>query len=415
MYTNVWYVAARSEDVAGVPHHVRMLGRDFVLLRDPQGVAHCLSNVCVHRGASLAHGRCHPDGTLACPFHGWRFNAAGRCTEIPSEGAGARIPSAARVDSYPTTEKFGLVWTFLGDEPEQAMPLFDMPEFGNPQWRSVNYDQQWSANYIWTKMANLDHVHLPIVHGTFFGGDNPVRPPDHQIEFLPNGFRTQIQPQPPRPKGAWGKLRDEGRKITSRLTFYVPGFTLRGDIEIGGTDSGIRFVFYETSTPIDDQTTMMRWIFFRNFLLEPKKDADHLKRNLKNLGEDKAIAEAMMPKRPPSVRGERQICVDREDRLMQAFWFLMRQMRERGWQIDHERLAALESAQDAGYRVIPSPGRRQDPAEWVHDVVPRVPAAELAAGFKPFRIRNSAAEESGAGAPPPAEDAATELWDASAG
>ena len=49
--------------------------------------------------------------------------------------------------------------------------------------------------------VNLDHVHLPIVHGTGFGGANPVRPPDHQIEELTNGFRTFIHVQPPQPKG----------------------------------------------------------------------------------------------------------------------------------------------------------------------------------------------------------------------
>ena len=407
MFTNVWYVAARSDEVAGLPHHVRMLGRDFVLYRDPTGAVHCLSNVCVHRGASLAQGQCHSDGTLACPFHAWRFDKDGRCTEIPSEGAGARIPAGAKVDSYPTEERHGLIWTFLGDEPEAAMPIFDMPELGSAEWRGITYEQVWNANYLWAKMSNLDHVHLPVVHGTPFGGDNPVRPPDHKVEILPNGFRTQIQPQPPRPKGDWGKLREEGRKITSRLTFYVPGFTLRGDIEIGGTGSGIRFVFYETSTPIDAHSTMMRWTFFRNFMLEPDKDADHLKRNMKNVHEDKALAEAMMPKRAPAQPGERQIFVDREDRLMQAYWFLMRQMRERGWEIDHERLATLEAQQDAGYLVIPSPGRRREPAGWVHEAVPRVPAAAAVSSNATFTIRNSAAEEAG--------DVTRELWDASAG
>jgi phenylpropionate dioxygenase-like ring-hydroxylating dioxygenase large terminal subunit len=412
MYINVWYVAARSADVAARPHHVRMLGRDFVLFRDHDGQVHCLSDVCIHRGASLSQGRCRPDGTLACPFHGWRFNSHGRCTEIPSEGPGAAVPSGAKVDSYPTAERHGLIWTFLGDEPEQAMAIFDMPEHKDPRWRAVTYDEVWNANYLWAKMANLDHVHLPIVHGTSFGGDNPVRPPDHRVEMLPNGFRTEIRPRPPRPRGEWGKLREGERQITSRLTFYVPGFTLRGDVEIGGTGSGIRFVFYEASTPVDAHRTMMRWIFFRNFMLEPDKDADHLQRNLKNVHEDKAIAEAMMPKRPPTVPGERQIYVDREDRLMQACWLLMRQMRERGWELDHERLAALSTAQDVGYRVIPSPGRRMNPQGWVHDVVPRVPAARAVTSSAAFTLRNTAVEEAGG---PRQEDASRELWDASAG
>jgi phenylpropionate dioxygenase-like ring-hydroxylating dioxygenase large terminal subunit len=389
MYTNVWYVAERSANLGPQPLPVRMLGREFVLYRDPAGQAHCLSGVCPHRGASLGQGRCHPDGTLSCPFHGWRFDGAGRCREIPSEGAGAAVPTAARVDGYPVLERHGLVWVFLGDDPESAMPPYDMPEHDNPAWRGITYEQVWDANYLWAKMSNLDHVHLPIVHGTPFGGDNPVRPPEHEIEWLPNGFRTQIQPQPPRPRGEWSQLRDEGRRVTSRLTFYVPGFTLRGDVEIGGTGTGIRFVFYETSTPIDAHTTMMRWVFFRNFMLEPEKDADHLKRNLKNVHEDKVISEAMRPRRPATVPAEEQLYVDREDRVMQAFWFLMRDMRERGWQIDHERLAALEATQDPAYLVIPSPERRAGGA-WTHGVVPRLPAFRREAK-REFVVKNSLA------------------------
>jgi phenylpropionate dioxygenase-like ring-hydroxylating dioxygenase large terminal subunit len=368
-----------------------MLGREFALYRDAGGEPHCLSNVCVHRGASLAQGRCHPDGTISCPFHGWRYSASGRCTGIPSEGPQAKVPAAARVDSYPTVEKYGLVWVFLGDEPEAAQPIFEMPEFDNPAWRAVHYEQLWNANYLWAKMANLDHVHLPIVHGTPLGGENPVRPPDHQIEWLENGFRTQIQPQPPQPQGEWSKLREEARHVTSRLTFFVPGFTLRGDVEVGGTGTGVRFVFYETSTPLDSHTTMMRWTFFRNFMLNADKDEDYLRRNLKNVHEDKAIAEAMRPQRAPTLPAENQLYIDREDRVIQAFWHLMRQMRERGWQIDHARLAELEAGQDAGYRVIPSPPRRTDRADWVHDAVPRLAPVATIARREHFTLRNSTA------------------------
>ena len=84
MFTNVWYVAARSEDLEDGPLKVTMLGCDFVLFRDQQGKAACLSNVCPHRGASLADGKPQEDGTLACPYHGWQFNGSGKCTLIPS-------------------------------------------------------------------------------------------------------------------------------------------------------------------------------------------------------------------------------------------------------------------------------------------------------------------------------------------
>ena len=49
-------------------------GADLVLFREMDGTARCISNVCPHRGSSLAEGILYKDGTLSCPFHGYRFN-----------------------------------------------------------------------------------------------------------------------------------------------------------------------------------------------------------------------------------------------------------------------------------------------------------------------------------------------------
>ena len=78
MFINFWYVAEESEKLTDQPLHVRMLGQDFVLFRDSSGTAHCLSNVCVHRGASLAHGKIKGD-CVECPYHGWQYGGDGFC------------------------------------------------------------------------------------------------------------------------------------------------------------------------------------------------------------------------------------------------------------------------------------------------------------------------------------------------
>ena len=56
MYVNFWYPAIQSANLGETPEKIRMLGLDFVLFRDSDGKAHCLSNTCVHRGGSLAGG-----------------------------------------------------------------------------------------------------------------------------------------------------------------------------------------------------------------------------------------------------------------------------------------------------------------------------------------------------------------------
>lgn len=373
LFANVWYVAEWSENLTERPVKARMLGRDFVLFRNGEGKAVCLSNTCCHRGASLAQGKCQQDGTLSCPFHGWHFNSDGRCTTIPSQAdPTADIPAAARVDSYPTEERHGFVWVFLGDRPEEAHALFDMPENTDPAWRKVTFSDTWKANLHWTKMVDLDQVHLHIVHGIPLNEENPSRPSEHTVETIDNGFRTHLISRPPPRAGAWAQMRKERANVRSDLTFYIPGFTLYGSIQIGAP--GFCNVFYSMGTPIDEETTKVYLIAFRNFLLDPDKDKDHLQRNLRNVFQDKAIAEGHFPKRAPDVPSWPVINVDREDRLMQTYWQLMRTLRARGWQLDRVALDALDRNGDV--RVIPSPARRAVPAgDWVYQPVPFVPPA----------------------------------------
>src|SRR3546814_4957719 len=97
-----------------------MLSLVFVRVRDGTGRVACLSDVCIHRGASLSKGRCEGD-RVACPFHGWEFDGEGRCQKIPALGD-TKVPKRGRIDSYPTKEIYGWIWVFLGDLPEDERP-----------------------------------------------------------------------------------------------------------------------------------------------------------------------------------------------------------------------------------------------------------------------------------------------------
>jgi len=56
---------------------------------------------------------------------------------------------------------------------------------------------------------------------------------------------------------------------------------------------------------------------------------------------------------------------------MGAYWRVLRDLRDKGWQIDRVALDALD--QNGDYRVIPSPARRQEgPEKWVFGEVPRI-------------------------------------------
>ena len=126
MIINNWYVAADANELNDKPMKVRMLGVDLVLFRDSDGNIACLSSTCCHRGGALSRGTVK-DGCLSCPYHGWQYDGAGQCTTIPADRDGVKIPKRARVDSYPTTERYGLIFAFLGDLPEAERRVITRP------------------------------------------------------------------------------------------------------------------------------------------------------------------------------------------------------------------------------------------------------------------------------------------------
>ena len=375
MYTNVWYVAGLGKNLTDEPSKVTILGADLVLFRDADGRARCISNVCPHRGSSLADGTLYRDGTLACPFHGWRFSGGGACTLIPSRRdheVGVLAPRA-RIDAYETVEKYGLIWVCLGDEPEAAAPIFAMPEWDDDDWRFTVNEEIWEADYHTSKFTNLDYVHLPVVHGILFrGNENPIQAPEHHVTATEHGYQSVMRVNPAPSEGVWKTLREEGTKVESIMRFFVPGFTLRGQVEIGGIGSGQFNIFYEFTTPIDERRTMMRHYFLRNYMMEEDFDTEHTRRNLQNVHQDKRLAESQRPRIAPAGPAPNGLYTHDEDKIMLTYWGLMEKMRDKGWQIDRSKLIDPERA----VRIIPSPARRTHPDGWVYEAMPRIPAGK---------------------------------------
>src|SRR6266542_2741840 len=68
----------------GDPVRLRLLGEDMIAFRDTNGQVGVLDAYCPHRRAPLVFGRNEECG-LRCVYHGWKFDAAGTCVEMPSE------------------------------------------------------------------------------------------------------------------------------------------------------------------------------------------------------------------------------------------------------------------------------------------------------------------------------------------
>ena len=194
------------------------------------------------------------------------------------------IAPRARTDAYATVEKYGLIWVCLGDDPDAASPIFDMPEWDDDAFRFTVNEEIWEADYHTAKFTNLDYVHLPVVHGILFqGNENPIQAPEHHITATDHGYQSIMRVNPAPSEGVWSELREKDTQVESIMKFFVPGLTLRGQVEIGGIGSGEFNIFYEFSTPIDEHRTMMRHYFLRNYMMEEDFDSEHTRRNLQNI------------------------------------------------------------------------------------------------------------------------------------
>ena len=84
-----WHPVGLVSDANDIPRKVRVLGEDLILFRYRLGHAGLLHARCCHRGTTLYYGKVEDDG-IRCCYHGWKFDAEGRCLEQPGEVDGGQ-------------------------------------------------------------------------------------------------------------------------------------------------------------------------------------------------------------------------------------------------------------------------------------------------------------------------------------
>src|SRR5499425_764064 len=111
-----WIPALLTEEIREpdcAPVRLRLLGEDLVAFRDSNGEIGVVEAHCPHRGASLYFGRNEECG-IRCVYHGWKFDVAGNCVDMPSEPAESNFKSKVHARAYPCRERGGIVWTYMG-------------------------------------------------------------------------------------------------------------------------------------------------------------------------------------------------------------------------------------------------------------------------------------------------------------
>jgi phthalate 4,5-dioxygenase len=139
------------------PARLRLLGEDLVAFRDSNNKIGVVEAHCPHRGASLYFGRNEECG-LRCVYHGWKFDVAGNCVDMPSEPAESNFKDKIHITAYPTAVHGGLIWVYMGPGHLRA----ELPEL---EWTQVPDSHRsvskWfqETNYLQGYEGDIDSSH----------------------------------------------------------------------------------------------------------------------------------------------------------------------------------------------------------------------------------------------------------------
>jgi vanillate O-demethylase monooxygenase subunit len=191
---NMWWVAARTDELTTTPLARWILEMPVVLYRTESGEPVALDDRCPHRWAPLSEGQVEGE-ELRCPYHGMRFGTDGACTLVPTQ---TNVPPGAAVASYPLRESGAFVWIWMGDpaEIDNHEPPVDLAYTADPEWSVVNGYYDVACNWVLIRENVLDLTHIPHLHAATFKQNDWETVPKATIEGDVITYRQSFDPAP---------------------------------------------------------------------------------------------------------------------------------------------------------------------------------------------------------------------------
>ena len=161
-----WHPVCWSKEATDKPMAIKLLDEKVVVCRIA-GQVRAYQDLCVHRGTPLSLGWVEGE-TLVCAYHGWAYEAGGKCVRIPSVPPGHPIPRKACLTPYSAEEAHGLVWVCLSEAPRAPIPAF--PAHDDPDYRIFFRQRKfWKCSAARSIENFIDFGHFPWVHEGILG------------------------------------------------------------------------------------------------------------------------------------------------------------------------------------------------------------------------------------------------------
>lgn len=265
-----WYIAAESHRVKQNPIAAAPFGERMVLFRTAAGEVAALEDRCSHRNMPLSLGKVS-SGCVTCPYHGWTFDGAGRCIQIPSLGSCERLPNHG-VRAYPVREQNGYVWVYPGESIPESAP-FQFPHCGELGWTSFRMRTRFRASVEACLENFLDCPHTVYVHGGWFR-DHDTRELSATVRSDNESVEVEFRGEPITKSLVSRLFFPHGRELRHTDRFLMPNIS-RVDYDFG---PGRHFIIISQCTPLNeyetDVHTVITFSFGRiaplvRFVLEP--------------------------------------------------------------------------------------------------------------------------------------------------
>lgn len=197
-----WYAIERSKQLTKGKACLKVVfGKNFVVFRGENGKAQVLDSRCHHMGAQLGKGKVMGNN-IRCPFHFWEYGQDGVCNKIQYRDS---IPPNAKVKSYATVEKHGLIWFFFTQDNED--PLYELPELnyyeGQKPFLMRPTHIPCHPHHMFPN--TVDHPHWWCVHGIDMKGSSDL------VKVTPYHVRYEVS----------GKLHDQPETISHKIYHFL--------------------------------------------------------------------------------------------------------------------------------------------------------------------------------------------------
>jgi len=252
LFRRYWQPVLLSQELPerdGAPLRVRLLGEDLIAFRDTSGRIGLVEAFCPHRRAPMFSGRNEECG-LRCVYHGWKFDVDGRCVDLPSEPEDSTLKDKVRIVAYPTAEKGGVIWAYLGPR-ESIPPPPDYEWMRAPETHrhvSKTYEE---CNYLQALEGGLDTTHSSFLHNNRMGSKSELRQRDRapRLEVFPSDYGYYYV--------SHRKAGPDGTYV--RIYHYVmPAQQMRGSVTADPGSNELSTLHGHLWVPIDDEHT---WVF----------------------------------------------------------------------------------------------------------------------------------------------------------